>query len=499
MHANQDDNLSRTLVSRRGALRGLGGAGVATALALGVPGLAPTTAAHGQPPIEPEAGSWNAWLLTSGDQLRPAAPPDAATTAVELAELHVLAAARDAAALDRIAYWDAGAPGYRWNEIATKLTLEAGMGPEALRVLTYLNAAIYNATIAAWDAKFAYGRPRPGIADASLATAIPTPASPSYPCEHAVAAGTAEVVLAAMFPDAAAKLADLAAEAAHSRVAAGVVYQSDTAAGLDLGRQVGELFIARAEHDGFDAVFDPATMPSGPGIYAGEPAFAAMGMWQTWALDTADQFRPVPPPAWDSAQREAELAEVKNYQRDGHPFSELFFWPQDPAGRPEPDSVPFSSNQVVNYWAPIVHLLWGPELAQKLSEYRLDSNPPRAARAYALVSIAYHDATVACMAAKYFYWTARPNQFDPMIATVLPTYPTPDYPSGHGAGVAAAEETMAYLFPRDAHFFQSRAEECAASRIWAGIHFRSAADAGVTLGRDVAGAVIARARQDGAD
>ena len=130
---------------------------------------------------------------------------------------------------------------------------------------------------------------------------------------------------------------------------------------------------------------------------------------------------------------------------------------------------------------------------------RRNHHPPRAARAYALVSIAYCDATVACMEAKYFYWTARPNQFDPTIQTVLPTYPTPDYPSGHGAGAAAAEAMMAYLFPRDAHFFDSRAEENAISRIWAGIHFRSAAEAGVKLGRDVAGAVIERARHDGAD
>jgi hypothetical protein len=246
-------------------------------------------------------------------------------------------------------------------------------------------------------------------------------------------------------------------------------------------------------------MFDPATRPSGPGIYDGDPAFAAMASWRTWVLESADQFRSAPPPAWDSPQRAAELAEVKAYQRDAHPFTELFFWPQDPAGRPAPDAIPFSSNQAVYYWAPVLHLIWEPELAQKLFEYRLDANPPRAARAYALVSIAYWDATVACMEGKYHYWTARPNQFDPTITTVLPTYPTPDYPSGHGSGMAAVEAMMAYLFPRDADFFHSRAEENAASRIWAGIHFRSAAEAGVTLGRDVAGAVIERARQDGAD
>ncbi len=68
--------------------------------------------------------------------------------------------------------------------------------------------------------------------------------------------------------------------------------------------------------------------------------------------------------------------------------------------------------------------------------------------------------------AKFFYWTARPNQFDPEITTVLPTYPIPDDPSGHATGLAATAEVLSYLFPRDERFFQSRAEENAASRVW---------------------------------
>jgi hypothetical protein len=83
MRANQANTLSRTLVSRRGALRGLSGAEVATALALGVPGLAATTAAVSQPQVEPQADTWKTWILNSGDQMRPAAPPDAAATAAE--------------------------------------------------------------------------------------------------------------------------------------------------------------------------------------------------------------------------------------------------------------------------------------------------------------------------------------------------------------------------------------------------------------------------------
>jgi membrane-associated phospholipid phosphatase len=488
-------------VSRRDALRGLGGAGMAAALGLAAPHGLRASEALPATTIEPEAGAWRTWLLTSGDQLRPEAPPDEATTSDELDALHAKAADRDAAALDRISFWDAGSPGYRWNELAMQETVRTGMALESYRAMALLNAAIYDATIATWDAKYAYARPRPALIDAELGAAIPTPDSPSYPDEHATTAGVAAVVLAYLFPDATERFAALAREAAESRVMAGVAYPSDVAAGLALGEAVGQQFVASARSDGSDAVFDPSTMPTGPGLFTGDPATLVgptLGAWRPWILASADQFRSAPPPAWDSPERIMEIAEVKTYPRDAHPFTELWFWPQDPAGRPAPDSAPVSSNQMVFYYAPLIHYLYGPELNQKLFEYRLDTNPPRAARAYALVSIAGYDSAIACWDAKFHYWTARPDQFDPQISTVLPTYPNPDYPSGHSAGMAATAQVLSYLFPREEHFFQSRAEENAASRIWAGIHFRSATEAGLQLGRDVGNAVIAWAEADGA-
>jgi len=63
---------------------------------------------------------------------------------------------------------------------------------------------------------------------------------------------------------------------------------------------------------------------------------------------------------------------------------------------------------------------------------------------------------------------------------------------------AATGEVLAALFPRDAAVFRSRADEDAATRVWAGIHFRSACEAGLTLGRGVAQRVVARLRADGA-
>ena len=113
----------------------------------------------------------------------------------------------DAAARERIAYWDAGSPGYRWLEVISSKVL-AGQPATAYphRVYTYIALAIYNATIATWESKYHYKRDRPGAHGRPLTTELPTPDSPSYPSEHAAAAQAAAAVLAYFFPDEAARI-----------------------------------------------------------------------------------------------------------------------------------------------------------------------------------------------------------------------------------------------------------------------------------------------------
>ncbi|MGH9175812.1 MAG: vanadium-dependent haloperoxidase, partial [Vicinamibacterales bacterium] len=384
-----DHDTTTARVSRRTILKAGAAAGATAALGMTMltaaadEGVQSELRKDGGERVEPDAGSWRTWLLTSGQQLRLAEPPGRFATRDELEVLQGLAAQRDAAALAKIHYWNAGAPGYRWNQIATAHGIDKGILLAAYRMLALMNVAIYDATVAAWDTKYAYHRRRPsdfkfGGYSSTLSTVIDNPASPSYPCEHAVAAGAASTVLGYIFPDEAAHFAALAEEAGQSRLLAGVSYPSDVAAGLALGQAVAELAIAHGMADGSDLPWD-GVAPSGPGIWTGDPAFPTMGNWTTWVLANGSELRPPPPPAWDSPERAAELDEVRNYPRDANPGTELGFWPEHPAGRPVPDSVPFSSNQIVFYYAPVLHHLWINELNQKIFEHRLDVNPPRAA------------------------------------------------------------------------------------------------------------------------
>src|SRR5262245_47696633 len=194
--------------------------------------------------VEPLAGRWKTWVLSSGSQLRLPPPPDQAATEAELHQLRALAGQRDAAALDRIGFWDSGAPGYRWNGIlADELSKHNLAGATTSRHVALMQVAIYDATIAAWDSKYTYRRPRPSTIDSTLVAAIATPRSPSYPSEHAAVAGAASRVLAYLFPDDAQTLTPRGLEAARSRELAGVQFPSDTTAGLELGRKVADLVI----------------------------------------------------------------------------------------------------------------------------------------------------------------------------------------------------------------------------------------------------------------
>jgi membrane-associated phospholipid phosphatase len=446
-------------------------------------------------PVEPAAGGWKTWVLESGRELRLPRPPSDAATDAEIGELHELAARRDAAALEQVAYWDAGAPGYRWNEIACAAGVKGIAGIRNYRALALLNVAIYDATVAAWDTKHAYSRARPSERDPSLSPMLATPASPAYPSEHAVAAGAASAVLAYLLPNDAQSFAALAEEAATSRLVAGVHYRSDVTAGLELGRAVADRVIAWAKADGTDERWT-GSVPTGPGLWQGDtPAEPLAGSWKTWALASGSQFRPGPPPAYDSERMAAELDELKGHNRSANLNRVGHFWGQDPAGRPAGAQI--STAQAAFHWTSLNSLLWEAELNQKLFEYRLDANPPQAARAYALTSVAGYDAAVACWDAKYAYWSPRPVHVDPTVTPLFTTPLHPSYPSGHSSVVGATSATLGHLFPHAAECLRLNAEEMAASRMWAGIHFRSDNEVGLALGRAVAQAVIDRAATDG--
>jgi membrane-associated phospholipid phosphatase len=202
--------------------------------------------------------------------------------------------------------------------------------------------------------------------------------------------------------------------------------------------------------------------------------------WKPLLLTSPSEFRPPPPPPCDSAEVQAEVAEVRNFPR-------------------ALTAANFSTNARALYWqTPEGVFPWAfVHLNRWILEDRLELNPPRAARAYALLGAIGHDAFIASQDGKYAYWYLRPGQLDPAVAPLFPAPNFPSYPSNHSTFSTARAEVLAYLFPDRADFIRELGKEAGDSRIWAGIHYQMDNKAGVALGLSVARKFIAWAGNDG--
>jgi len=425
--------------------------------------------------VEPKAGQWKTWVIPSGSTYRLPAPPDEAGTTDEIEWLKVCAANRTAAMLTQIRYWDAGAPGYRWMQLTEQLAVNSGQPtPLQTRAMALVAAAIYDATVAAWDTKYTYLRKHPSEIDAGVNPVVAASQSPSYPSEHAATAGAAAAVLAYLYPDQAASVGAMASQAAQSRILAGAAFPSDVYAGIDLGNLVGQAVVAYAKTDGSSQPFTGSYAP-GPGIWgSANPVSPLAGSWKPWVLNTASQFRPGAPPAFNSADANAQYAAVKNLQSSN------------------------ATNHLAWFWQPSFFGPWIQQVETSIFQYHLDTNAPRAARAYALERIAQHDATLACWDTKYTFLELRPPQVDATIVPLFALPQHPGYPSGHACGSGASAAVLAYLFPGDATALNAMAVDAGTSTFDARIHTQLDVSAGLSLGGQVGQAVVSRAQQDGA-
>jgi membrane-associated phospholipid phosphatase len=433
--------------------------------------------------VEPKAGSWKTWTISSGKDFRVAPPPDGAATVAELPVVRTFSQAQDPGIDDQVRFWNAGPPSYRWVDVVTSRLADptqTPIGPFPTRAYLYVALAIYDATVAAWDSKYAFNRKRPSELDPSIKPRLDVPRSPSYPSDYAATAFAAADVLSYFNPGEAASFRAMAEEAARSRLYAGVEFVSDSNAGMELGHRVAEKVIALAKADGSDAPWT-GSVPSGACMWTGtNPGNVTMPGWRPMLLASVSEFRPVPPPVCDSPQGQAEWALVRNYPRDL-------------------SSANFLTNAKAFFWQmPLSLVPWiYPYLNRWILEDGLAANPPRAARIYALVGVGSYDAFLASQDAKFTYWYPRPAQFNPELIPLFPAPNFPSYPSNHATLSGVRGELVAYLFPVRADEIRAVAKEAADSRVWAGIHYQMDLDAGLALGSKVAQKVISWASSDG--
>jgi hypothetical protein len=290
----------------------------------------------------------------------------------------------------------------------------------------------------------------------------------------AAIAGASAAVLSQLFTDSAVRASiarELAADLERSRPAERAV------SGKTLGEDVARRVIAWAPTINLIAPWN-GTIPKGPGMWYSAPGVPPIGVTlgksRAWLLDSASQFRPAPPPAYDSPKWRAALDEVRRVSRTRTPEQTKIAQKWD-SGDP---------------WA-----VWNENASAAIQRHHLSDAD--AARVLAVMNVAASDAVIACFEAKYHYWTIRPSQSDPTIAladsVALPNFPS--FPSGHACSAGAFDASLGHFFPDQRAEFTRIAEEQAMSRLYGGIHYRFDNDGGLELGRIVARYDVDRERR----
>jgi membrane-associated phospholipid phosphatase len=375
-------------------------------------------------------------------------------------------------------------PVIEWNQVVLQLLRTPGAQPATVhptRTLAILHAAIYDAVNSI------------GKSNAPYQVLLSNVASSAS--QDAAASSAAHEVLTNLFPAFQSQL-----DSDYQQSLSSIPDGSDKDAGIAAGKSVADTILALRAGDGSANTPSPFAFGSGPGAYQSTPPNFPSPQFTIWsqvtpfALASANQFRPGPPP---------DLASAEYIDA----FNEIRF-----LGIAHSTTATADQKLIGVFWNGAIQDYWN-EIAQAVATSQQLATP-QAARLFALLNIAVADTVIAFYDAKYVYkfWrpvtairaTADPN----WVPEVKTTAADPSYPGAHGAISAAAATVLAFFFGSDQFgftigsevfagtersfsSFSSASTEAFLSRIYAGQHFRFDQEAGAQLGANVADFVTA--------
>ena len=389
-----------------------------------------------------------------------------------------------------------------WNVSSLSVIALSGQNnPVQTRSMTMVHAAVH-------DALNAIERRYEPYAFHGHATAGASP--------DAAVAAAAHGVLVGVIPSFGTPAQQAAAiAAANAALAASLAAIPDGAAkthGIAVGRAAAAAMVAERSADGATAVvpytsinepghWQPTPNPVPPDPLSGGPGFLPP-VQPGWAdvtpfvLNSGEQFRPDGPPDLDSEEYEDDYNEV--------------------AAIGDKDSLTRTAEQssIARFWYEPSHVGWN-RIARTVAATRA-LDPWKTARLFALLNAAMADGFISGWNARYFYDFWRPvtairagdtdgndaTVADPDWQTFLNTPAIPEYPSTHSVLGAAAAEVLARFFGHGTAFmttsgapfpgltrsfasFSQAAQENADSRVYAGVHFRTACRDGIQLGHKI--------------
>jgi membrane-associated phospholipid phosphatase len=208
------------------------------------PGTPPVGPGYWIPNGPPTLGLLGArtYYISSTDEL-PLPPPPAFGSAgfnADLAEVRRISDTRTVEQAASAVFWHVNqspTSNAAWNAITRELIVKYRKSDaEAARILFLSYSAFWDGLVCSFGGKYTYWLIRPSQADPNITLPISLPNHPSYPSNHATIDGALAGILESAFPSERKRLAQIAEEAAVSRLYGGIHYRFDIEAGLALGR-----------------------------------------------------------------------------------------------------------------------------------------------------------------------------------------------------------------------------------------------------------------------
>ncbi len=221
-------------------------------------------------------------------------------------------------------------------------------------------------------------------------------------------------------------------------------------------------------------------------------------------LASAAQFKPAPPPVYDlnkTSNYYKELMEVYTVSKQISASQDTIahYWDDNPFVTEHKGHFMFATKKTTpgGHWMGIISILCKQAKADEI----------KTARVYALTSSAIFDGFISCWDEKYRSRMVRPitvirEYIEANWTSFLQTPPFPEYTSGHSVITAAAATVLTQLFGENISFhdtteleylglqrsflsIKQAADEAGISRLYGGIHCRSAIEEGKKQGQQV--------------
>ena len=376
-----------------------------------------------------------------------------------------------------------------WNRFASDLVAASGSPAAQVHAMAVVQIAVHDA-LNAIEPRYAahtYRSTTVGVADASVAAAVAT---------------ATRDTLVKLVPSAAAAI-DARYDAELPAIADGAAKD----AGIATGRAAAAALLARRAGDDIAAatfapyvpaapapgVYRPTTPPAAPIVIG-----AGLGKLEPFAVADVAEFASPAPPATGSSAYAADYDEVKAI---GSAASNMRTAQQE---------------ETAHFWYDAATREWHDAARQVVQQQGNDAW--QAARTLALLGIAMFDGTVASMDTKFRHNYWRPitavrsgdddgndaTAGDPNWQPLCVTPPFPEHNSTHAVTGAAAAGVLARILgdrqaftitspngvTRSYSSFSDAAAEEGVSRLYCGIHFRSAMNTGLQQGDAVAARVV---------